>query len=161
MVKLYLDSSVVVKRYVAEKGSESTARIYERSDTKEIDICFSMWNIGETIGVIDHYQRRGWITEGQYKNALSGLAGETLRLLRIEALELLPVNSSALSETWDLVRKHHIYQADALQIVSCIRSKADALLSADKILLKAAEKEGLSFANIENAHEVEERIARN
>jgi hypothetical protein len=59
MAKLYLDSNVIVKRYIAERGSESVAEIYQRSDAKEIGICFSMWNIGEAIGVIDQYWRRG------------------------------------------------------------------------------------------------------
>jgi uncharacterized protein len=156
MVKLYLDSSVIVKRYIAEKGSQSVAEIYQKSDTKEIGICFSMWNIGETIGVIDQYQRRGWITEGQFTSAIGGLAGETLRLMRIEALELLPVSSSELSETWDLIRRHHIYQGDAVQVVACARSKADKLISADKMLLEVAEKEGITSVNVEDAHAMEE-----
>jgi predicted nucleic acid-binding protein len=151
MVKLYLDSSVIVKRYIAEKGSQSVAEIYQKSDTKEIGICFSMWNIGETIGVIDQYQRKGWITEGQFISAIGGLAGETLRLMRIEALELLPVSSSELSETWDLIRRYHIYQGDAVQVVACARSKADRLISADKMLLEVAEKEGITSVNVEDA----------
>jgi predicted nucleic acid-binding protein len=156
MAKMYLDSSVIVKRYIAEKGSESVAEIYQKSDTKEIGICFSIWNIGETIGVIDQYQRRGWITEDQFTSAMGGLAGETLRLMRIEALELLPVHSSELSETWDLIRKYHIYQGDAVQIVACVRSKADKLVSADKTLLEIAKKEGIPSVNIENAGEMRE-----
>lgn len=160
MARLYLDSSTIVKRYVAERGSDSTARIYEKSEMKEITICFSIWNIGETIGVIDYYHRRDWISEDQCTRALGGLAGETIRLMRIEALELLPVSSSTLSETWDLVRKYHIYQADALQIVSCMRLGTDTLLSADKALLEAAENEGLSSVNIEDAQDVEEKILK-
>ena len=154
MVKLYLDSNVIVKRYIAEKGSESAAEIYQKSDTKEIGICFSIWNIGETIGVIDQYQRRGWITEDQFTSAIGGLAGETFRLMRIEALELLPVRSSELSETWDLIRRYHIYQADAVQMVACARSKADRLVSADKTLLEIADKEGIPSVNIEDAGEI-------
>ncbi len=157
MAKLYLDSSAIVKRYIAEKGSESVAEIYQKSDTKEISICFSMWNIGEAIGVIDQYQRRGWITEDQFTSAVGGLAGETLRLMRIEALELLPINSSGLSDAWDLIRRHHIYQGDAIQIVSCAASKADKLVSADKMLLEIAEKEGIRSANIEDAREMKLR----
>ena len=156
MARLYLDSNVIVKRYIAERGSESVAEIYQRSDTKEIGICFSIWNIGETVGVIDQYQRRGWITEGQFTGAISGLAGETLRLMRIEALELLPVGSSELSETWDLIRRYHIYQGDAVQIIACKSSKADKLISADKMLLDVAEKEGLPSVNVEDGHAMEE-----
>jgi uncharacterized protein len=152
MVKLYLDSNVIVKRYIAEKGSQSVAEIYQKSDTKEIGICFSMWNIGETIGVIDQYQRRGWITEDQFTSAIGRLAGETLRLMRIETLELLPLSSSELSETWDLIRRYHICQGDAVQVVACARSKADKLISADKMLLEVAEKEGITSVNVEDAH---------
>lgn len=154
MKKLYLDTSAVVKRYIAEDGSELASEIYRRSDTKELGIALSMWNIGEAIGVIDHYQRRGWISETQAGNALSNLAGETLRLLRIEALELLAVDSSQLAESWDLTRRHHIYQGDALQLVACSRSRADALVSADKKLLDIAGREGLASANVENSREI-------
>jgi uncharacterized protein len=156
MTKLYLDSSVIVKRYIAEKGSESAARVYERSDSKEISVCFSIWNIGEAIGVMDQYRRRGWITEDQFGKSLASLAGETLRLMKIEALEVLPTSSTALAETWDLTRRHHIYQADALQIVSCARSKADMLLSADKVLLEVAEREGIPADNIEDVRRIGE-----
>ncbi len=135
------------------------ASIYNKSDAKELTICFSMWNIGEVIGAIDRYQRRGWITENQSSIALSNLAGETLRLTQIEALELLPLNSFALSETWDLIRKHHIYQADAVQILECKRSRADALLSADKPLLEVGENEGLATVDIEDAGQVERQIS--
>jgi uncharacterized protein len=158
LAKLYLDSSTIVKRYIEELGSESISLIYSKSDVQELTICFSIWNVGETIGVIDHYQKRGWITADECKKALSNLAGETLRLVRIEALELLNVSPMVLTETWELIRKYHIYQADAVQIVACRRSGADILISADKALLQAAEREGLTTVNIENAREVQRQI---
>lgn len=154
MEKLYLDTSVVVKRYITEKGSDLAKEIYQRSDMRELDISFSMWNVGETIGVIDQYQKKGWISESQFADAVDALAGETLRLLRIEALHLLAVDSSELADTWGLVRKHHIYQGDALQLVACVRSNASALVSADKTLLEAARKEGITSANIESPREM-------
>jgi len=161
LTKLYLDSSTIVKRYVQEKGSDSASVVYTKSDAQELVICFSIWNIGEVVGVIDHYQRRDWITAEQSRVALSNLSSETLRLMKIESLELLSLSSSELSETWDLVRNYHIYQADALQIVAAKRSGADMLLSADKLLLDVGKNEGLPVANIEDAHGVEALISRN
>ena len=125
---------------------------------QKLTLCFSIWNLGEVIGVIDYYQKRGWITEDQSRKALSNLAGETLRLAKFEALQLLNVSSGALTESWELVRKHHVYQADALQIVECKRAGADMLISADRALLRAAESEGLTSINIENASEVRKQI---
>jgi len=117
-----------------------------------------MWNVGEAIGVIDQYRRRGWITDDQFGTAIGGFAGETMRLMKIEALELLPVNSSGLSETWDLIRKHHIYQGDALQLVACARSRADKLVSADNMLLGIAEREGIASVNIEDSRKISDLL---
>lgn len=108
--------------------------------------------------MIDQYQRRGWITDDQFQKAIGGLAGETLRLMRIEALELLPVNTSELSETWDLIRRHHIYQGDALQLVACAQSRADRLVSADKVLLETAEREGIASVNIEDSRKISDLL---
>jgi predicted nucleic acid-binding protein len=117
-----------------------------------------MWNVGEALGVIDQYQRRGWITKDQFEKAISGFAGETVRLIRIEALELLPVSSLELSETWSLIGKHHIYQGDALQLVACMRSQADKLVSADKSLLEVAEREGVASVNIEDSRKMSDLL---
>ena len=40
--------------------------------------------------------------------------------------------------------KHHIYIADALQIVSAIKSRSRLFVTADKELAHVAEREGLS-----------------
>jgi uncharacterized protein len=90
------------------------------------------------------------MTSGQFDKAIAELAGETLRLMRIESLELLPASSPVRAETWDLIRRHHIYEAEAVQIVSCARLKADRLVSADRTLLEVAELEGIATANIED-----------
>ncbi len=138
-----------MKRYVSEKGSEAAAKIYQMSDAKELDLSFSLWSFGEAIGAIDQYQRRGWLTHEQFRTAVGALAGETVRLMKIDSLELLPAGSTELADAWGLVRRHHIYQADALQIVACARSRADRLVSADGGLLEAAKAEGIAIANIE------------
>lgn len=158
-MKLYLDTNVVVKRYVTEKGSDLTREIYQMADAKEIEICFSVWNVGEAIGVIDQYLRRGWITEDQSAEAIGGLAGETIRLMKIEALQLLPLSASGLSETWHLIRKHHIYQGDALQLVTCTQSRADKLVSADKALLEVGKGEGITSVNIEGFVDLSEMLS--
>ena len=156
--KLYLDSSTIVKRYIEETGSESVSLLYAKSDVQELTLCFSIWNVGETIGVIDFYRKRGWITEDQGKKAFSNFASETMRLVKFEALELLNVSSAVLTECWELIRKHHVYQTDALQIVECKRAGADVLISADRALLQAARREGLTGINVENASEVHKQI---
>ncbi len=159
MTKLYLDSSAIVKRYVQEKGTDSANLVYSKCDAKEHSAVFSMWNVGEVLGAIDHYRQRGLLTQQQYEVAMRNLAGESLRLISMEALEIIPVNSAAITETWRLVEKYHIYQADALQIVTCGRSKADLLVTADKMLAETAMKEDIHSVNVENFDAVKSKFS--
>ena len=115
----------MVKRCVYEKGTGTTSLVYSKCDVREASVCFSFWNIGETLGVFDQYHQRRWITPQQHENAVRTFAGECLRLLMLEALDTVPVNSSVLSDSWELLERYHIYQGDALQIVSCKRGGAD------------------------------------
>lgn len=64
-------------------------------------------------------------------------------------MEIIPVHSHLLTETWPIVNKHHIYEADALQIASSKHCEADILLTADKELVKASNLEGVKARNIE------------
>jgi len=54
-----------------------------------------------------------------------------------------------LKETWALVEKHHIYQADALQISSAKAVNATTFLVADKRLHNIAISEGLNSTLLE------------
>jgi predicted nucleic acid-binding protein len=50
---VYLDSSGIVKRYVSEKGSDLIDGVYRRSESGELRLVYSLWNIGELIEVFD------------------------------------------------------------------------------------------------------------
>jgi predicted nucleic acid-binding protein len=50
MLRLYLDSSVTVKRYVGEAGTELVDEIFDRAEQSKLNLSLSAWNIGETLG---------------------------------------------------------------------------------------------------------------
>lgn len=152
--KIYLDSSAIVKRYVREKGSDSANLIYSKCDARELSIYFSFWNIGEVLGVLDQYRERHWISHIQHAEAVKMFSGECLRLLMIDALATVPVNSSILGETWKVIEKHHIYEADAIQIVSSMGSDSDYFISSDRSLIDVARKENIPAIDIESSREV-------
>ncbi|MCJ7506321.1 type II toxin-antitoxin system VapC family toxin [Candidatus Bathyarchaeota archaeon] len=146
---IYLDTSAIVKRYIGEKGSEVTDTVYERSEAGSVIAAFSVWNIGETIGVLDRYHSRKLITSNEFESALSDLVGESTKMLRLNSLLLLPVTSRAMVESWRLIMTHHIYEADALQLSSCQEAGCQLFLSADNALVQAARKEGIEAIDIE------------
>ncbi len=64
-------------------------------------------------------------------------------------ISILAVSGGLLTKSRALVLKHHIYQADALQLTSAKLSRADVFVSADKKLIDCAKSEGLESRNPE------------
>jgi predicted nucleic acid-binding protein len=140
---VYLDSSAIVKRYVEEAGSEKVCELYDSTLAGELTLSFSVWNIGEVLGVLDKYRRRGWLGDGDYAAARTMFIGETVRLLKLRLLLFVPVHVRLLASAWELVEKHHIYKADALQIVSAKHANASEMYTGDEDLRRAAAAEGV------------------
>jgi predicted nucleic acid-binding protein len=150
---VYLDTSCVVKRYVEERGTEVVDRVYGEAEAGRLVVAFSVWNVGEAIGVLDRYHRRGVISDGELETALRLLASETMKMTRLGALHVLPISSRSLVDSWLLVLRHHLYEADALQISSAKEAGCRLFLGADGTLLEAAGMEGLKCVNIEKEPE--------
>jgi len=150
LLKVFLDSSAVVKRYVSEPGSSSVDYVIDKGLSGESFLATSIWNIGEVLGVLDTRLRRGWLDEDEFKRALEYFSNEILRLVRLRILEVFPVLTSMLVETWPMILSKHIYEADGLQIQTSIYSGSDVLLSGDRRLIGVASKVGLKAVNVEN-----------
>ncbi|MBS7623344.1 type II toxin-antitoxin system VapC family toxin [Candidatus Bathyarchaeota archaeon] len=159
MLRLYLDSSAIVKRYVTEPGSATADLVFEQAESGELIITFSLWNIGEVLGVLDERRSRGWLSEAEFSEAAKIFSNELSKLMRLRALEIVPVYTSILVETWSFILGHHIYEADALQITTCTHAESQAMLSGDEKLIKASRRLGLrAFDVVREEHELADFI---
>ncbi len=147
MLKLYLDTSILLKRYLAEPGTEIADLIFDKAETGELIMTISMWNIGEALGVLDAKHRQGWLKAKEFAAAQNNLAQELVKLIRLNAIKVIPVFASVLSDTWSLLMKYHIYEADALQITTCLYNQSDVLISDDEKLVQVSRKSGLQALN--------------
>ena len=154
LLKLYLDSSVVVKRYVTEPGSGAVDDVFSSANAGKVRIATSLWNFGEVLGVLDERLQRKWLTEGEFNRSLRNFASETVKLIRLRILEIVPVFTPILMETWALILDKHIYEADALQIGSCKYLGGDVLLSGDYKLVTIASKLGLKALDVKDEDKV-------
>jgi len=153
-VKLaYLDSSSIVKRYIEEKGSQVVDVVYEKAEASKLRFAFSVWNAGEALGVLDRYLSRGLLSEDDFKTALSDFLSESIKMARLGSLQILPITTKSLTESWLLILKHHIYVADALQVSTSKEAGCNLILSADDELIQIAKKEGIDAINIESEPE--------
>ena len=145
----YLDTSALVKRYVEEYGSEVIDNIFNDAYRGEKMISFSYWNIGEATVVFDKYER---ITRLNARKLLRELLREVKTLARLHRILLIGVDPPILRKSIEIVLKHHIYIADALQIISAIESRSKLFVTADKKLASIAEAEGLNTLLISPKH---------
>jgi len=133
-----------VKRYVLEPGSDVVSKVYYEALNGEVILSFSAWNVGEVLGVLDKYYRRGWLSVEDYEKAKYQFIGETVRLLRLKLLKIIPVKTRLLIQTWPIIEKYHVYEADALQIVSAKRIDVKKLYTGDKQVHEIATREGIN-----------------
>ncbi len=148
MLRFYLDTSAMLKHYVTELGTEIMDAVYDKAETGDLGITISLWNIGEFLGALDQKRRRGWLPEKEFERLKEDFADELFKLIRLKSIEIVPVQTQILTKTWNVLMTHHLYEADALQIVTCMESKNDALISGDEKLVDESRKNGLEALHI-------------
>ena len=148
-MRLYLDSSAIVKRYVLEEGTKKVEETYLDALDGNASLHFSVWNIGEVLGALHAYYRRKWLESEDYAAARESFLAETARLIRLGVAKVIPVRSKLLKQSWLIVEKYHIYEADALQISSAKNLAVDQLLSGDHRLVDVSREEGINADYLE------------
>jgi predicted nucleic acid-binding protein len=117
---------------------------YLKAYSGELTLASSAWNIGEALGAFDKADLRGILSRESHKTGKRRLLVETRRLTRLGALWLISVRLKLLTKSWNLLEKHHIYQADAIQIASAKAVNATQFLTSDKKLHEVANTEELN-----------------
>lgn len=146
----YLDSSAIVKRYVSEPSSDVVRALYIKAYAGDVKIAFSLWNVGEVLGVFDRARRLGRMDKHEYNITKKRFLGETKRMMKLGIAVILPVKVRVLMEAWKLAEKHHVYVADALQIASAKHVKAEKFLTGDRRLHEIAMTERLNSTLLSN-----------
>jgi len=150
---VYLDTSSIVKRYVEERGSRLVDRIYAEAETGRRTIAMSLWNIGEVLGAFDRCCSRRVMGEDDLRKAVGAFLAESQKMIRLGGMLILPFSAEIMTETYALILKHHIYQADALQIATCKMAGSTLFVSGDTRLLGVARDEKIRALNVEKAEE--------
>jgi len=150
---VYLDTSSIVKRYVEERGSGLVDRIYAEAETGKRTIAMSLWNIGEVLGALDRYRSRRVMDEDGLLKAVEAFLAESQKMIRLGSMLILPFSAEIMTETYTLILKHHIYQADALQIATCKMAGSTLFVSGDTRLLAVARDEQIKTLNVEKTEE--------
>ena len=138
--RVYLDTSILIKRYVREENSNIADTYFHLTQRGEAVICLSEINLGEAAVVFDKYSRKfGVDARDRFQTMLSELGS----LERSSSVEIFPVSSRIIRMAVKTVLEKHLYIVDAIQLETCIESRANAFCSADMKLNAVAKKLGI------------------
>jgi hypothetical protein len=149
MTQYYLDSSALIKHYVAEPGSHwLRATVLERDDTL---LLTSRVTMVEVWSALARRQREASISLTHHADALQAFREDCLKKYRFVEFE-----PSVYELAGRLIDRHPLRAYDAVQLASALVSgrtltgaglSPPTFLCADNRLLLAAQKEGLVGIN--------------
>jgi predicted nucleic acid-binding protein len=140
MMRLFLDSSSLAKRYIAEKGTD---RVLQRCGEAS-EIVLSILCIPETLSALNRLRREKKLSARQYLDLKQDLA------MDVAAATMIELNEDVLYETIRCLEDTPVRAMDAIHIASALASICDIFLSADPRQCKAARRMGLQVEEIGN-----------
>ena len=137
-MRLFLDSSALVKRYVPEKGSEAVFELCAEAEKLGVSVLGHV----EIFSALCRLRREGKLTSLLY----SMTKREVLQDLR--DADLCGVTEECLSLSVSLLEENPLRAMDALHVAAALEWKAELFASADAQQLRAAKKAGLEVRAI-------------
>jgi predicted nucleic acid-binding protein len=142
----YLDSSAIIKRFTAEKGSERVRSIIEQ----EGPVATAKIAYAEIHSGLARKKREGSLSSGQYALICRRVELDWSAYVRME------LTDEVLSLARALIQRHPLRGFDAIHLASALILKASlgeqvTFAGADERQLQAAAKEQLIALNVETA----------
>jgi predicted nucleic acid-binding protein len=133
----FLDTSVLVKRYVTEKGSEQIRRLLRR----DVEIAVARITEAEAYAAIARAARMNVLTHEARNRAFEQIAED------VASARVVEIRRSVVSAVRDLVLRWPLRGYDAIQLSCALRLQSENLVvsfwCADDDLANAARGEGL------------------
>jgi predicted nucleic acid-binding protein len=132
-VKVFFDSSALVKRYVSEKGTSVVLSLCESATELGISvICYP-----EIISALCRLRREGRMNGSQYIAAKQSIA------LDLRDASLCNISETTVLQSIQLLEDNVLRAMDAFHISAALEWNADVFASSDARQIAAAKKAGL------------------
>lgn len=141
----YLDTSAVVKRFIAEKGSDRVEEILRGGEPAAT----SKIGYAEVYGALARRRREGAISSRGYAQACRSFEADWRTYIRVD------LRDEVLQLARDLINRRPLRGFDAIHLASALTLGRElgqpiTFVAADTRLLAAAEAENLSARNPES-----------
>jgi predicted nucleic acid-binding protein len=93
------------------------------------------------------------MSEGELKGAVGKFTNEFTKLATLRYLDVVPLYTNIIVDAIKLILEYHVYEADAIQMVSSKDSNCVLFLTADRKLVKVARSIGINAFDVEKEGE--------
>jgi predicted nucleic acid-binding protein len=143
---IYLDTSALIKRFVAEAGSETVNDLVGNVPP----VVTATIALVEVHAGLKRKHREGFLSGRDYALCVRQFADDWESYIRVE------LRNEVLGLARDLIRQHPLRGFDAIHLASALSVKRAVgedltFAAADVRLLRAAESEGFTAINVETA----------
>ena len=137
-MKVFFDTSALIKRYIDEDGSDAVFGICQQADKLAISIICPT----EMISTLNRLVRENTLTQEDYQQVKGILFSE------MEDVEIVPILPEVVRNSIHALEKNTLRAMDAIHIGCASTIKPDLFVSADKRQLAAAEQSGLAICRV-------------
>lgn len=133
---IYLDTSALVKRYVAEPGAGLVRRIFLGTEP----LGTSALSYAEYFSALNRKRQDGALSRAAYRELARAFEGDWM------GLQVVQLTETVLRTARRLLERHQLRAGDAVQLASALAvagSVAVRFVSADRRLAEVAAREGL------------------
>ncbi len=137
-MRLFLDSSALAKRYVAERGTELVLKKCIEAD----EVVLSVLCVPEVISGLNRLRREDRLSNRDYTRIKRELAAD------VAEASIIDLTEGVIEEAILCLERAPLRAMDAIHIAAAIESVCDVFLSADKRQCQAARLVGLPVVEV-------------
>jgi len=137
-MRVFLDTSAFVKRYIEEPGTDKVVEICIEADS--LVLCVIC--LPEMISTLNRLVRENRLSVDDYQKT------RDLILSEMEDVEICYVTPHVVTQTMRCLETHALRAMDALHLGCALMVKPDLFVSSDHRQLEAARREGLKVMEV-------------
>ena len=132
-MRVFLDSSALVKRYYEEPGSDQVQELMDSAT----HLIASALCVLEVTSALSRRRRLGQIDQRELDWTRETLFEDLSRM------DVIPIADSILDEALGMIDRRSVTTLDSIQLATALRGSPDLFVCSDRSLLQAARSEGL------------------
>lgn len=137
-MKVFLDTSALAKRYVAEQGSDQVLAVCQQADSLVVSVIC----LPELVSTLCRLVREEKLASAAYRTLKGGMMAD------LADVDICEITQEVLASVVSLLELHPLRAMDGLHVACALACAPDAFVSADHRQLSAARKAGLSVIDV-------------